>query len=427
MTNSPAKKTALFFTFILFTSTIFSQKVTPVDLKGWNVNELNTGNLTFLYDPVSPLPCASVQLSSPDGFFVKLKYTGYENTLLSNIKKWGYWTKVETFNPSIVTSNTPPLVNRDYFIEAPVLVISIERPGVTRENLVFAPRYQSGRFNQTPIKQNRVELNKWQEWNALNGLWTVGVTTIGATTVTQPTPDTYEDKDLYGPEAKKVNGMNVLFTLKDYIDNYQANSVKIIKDKQPDGFTIRLNIGKGKVPSDVPPQWLNYIGYTDGFYFHSEQAGNNHNDYFNFETEQTLPVPDSQIIIYACEGESVKLGPDISTVPAAAGRTTFSWSSATDKSFIATSEINPTIKASRIDTKEIKEIIVDRDHIYTLIETTTDGCTRKINYVIKLKSDDECKIIVDRKFPVKYIYLGCFFLVAGLVYMWFRKNNKKNK
>lgn len=220
-------KQKIFTPLFLIATNVFSQNVVTVtdcNLNGW-VKQTQPGtSLTFKNGVgTPPLGKGSIEFSSPNVNFVRFRNTAYNNTPLSSITEFGYSTYVQ---------NREDNVDVNYVI----LLIDKNNDGVTDDNLVFDPRYQSQPYTTNHFPdQGKSQVGVWQYWDMLHGLW-------------WPGPPPKPDPDHGGP----------VFTLAEYIA--QNPNARIINDPALGGGGIRLT--GGAVPGIFAP---NFIGNADNF------------------------------------------------------------------------------------------------------------------------------------------------------------------
>ncbi len=229
-------KQIIFAIPVLAACTIFSSckkdsaeeiKIPPVivsdaNMNGWVKNPAGLATVKFVTPPSTPpLGSSSLQLSTPDRSFGRLRDTTHSGILLSDLTELSYSTYIE---------------QRDSTVDVLFVVLLIDTDGDRKadNNLVFDPRYQTGRFVVGLFPdQGSTKISTWQTWDALHGGWFIG-------------PVLADDPDHGG----------WYFSLATYSNRYP--NATIMNDAAKGGGSIRLSVG-GPVFSK------NFIGYADNF------------------------------------------------------------------------------------------------------------------------------------------------------------------
>lgn len=196
--------------------------VSDANMNGWVKNPAGLATVKFVTPPSTPpLGTGSIQLASPDKSFGRLRDTTHSGTLLSDLTELSYSTYIE---------------QRDSTVDELFVVLLIDTDGDRKadNNLVFDPRYQTGRFIVGLFpNQGSTKIGTWQTWDLLHGGWFIG-------------PVLADDPDHGG----------WFFSLQTYINRYP--NATIMNDAAKGGGSIRLSVG-GPVFSK------NFIGYGDNF------------------------------------------------------------------------------------------------------------------------------------------------------------------
>jgi hypothetical protein len=196
--------------------------VSDANMNGWVKNPAGLATVKFVTPPSTPpLGSGSLQLSTPDRSFGRLRDTTHSGTRLSDLTELSYSTYIEQRDSTV----------DEIFV---VLLIDINGDGKTDNNLVFDPRYQNQTFiTGVMLNQGFTKINTWQKWDALHGGWFIG-------------PVIADDPDHGG----------WYFDLATYIAKYP--NATILNDPAKGGGSIRVSVG-GPVFSK------NFIGYADNF------------------------------------------------------------------------------------------------------------------------------------------------------------------
>ena len=224
--------------------------VTECSLNGWHrsgaVGAL--GTITFVDGPSTPpLGLGSVRFSSPDKKFIRLKNNDFAGTRLADITELAFSTYVRQ-SASVVDN---------LFV---VVQIDVNGDGVVDFPVVFNPVYQTGHYAAgVGPDQGVIQLNQWQTWDLLSGLWWKGPT---------------QDPD---------NG-GALFTLATLISQYPDATI-VYQGNDPG--SIRLS---GSSPVFSGP----FIGYADNFRI----GKNGVTTIYDFEERATAHAGPDQTVIY---------------------------------------------------------------------------------------------------------------------------------
>lgn len=274
------------------------QKVTVTDcnLQGWVRSQAPgaLGTVTFANGPgTPPSGIGSVQFSCPDKKIIRLKNDQFVGTLISNITELSYATYVQT--SGAIVDNV--------FI---VLQIDINNDGIVDFPVVFNPVYQTGHF-VTGIgpDQGAIQMNTWQTWDFLNGVWWQG-----------PSPD---------PDHG-----GVLFTLAAMIDQFPAAK---IMGQPNDGGSIKIN---GGAPVFAGP----FIGNADNF----KIGINGVTKTYDFEETTANAGPD-QIVVYGYGSNCTALN---GTASGGVAPYTYSWTPGGSTPYQASTEVCPTATTTYI-------------------------------------------------------------------------------
>ena len=196
--------------------------VSEANLNGWVKNPAGLATVKFVSPPSTPpLGNSSLQLTTPDRSFGRLRDTTHSGTRLSDLTELSYSTYIQQRDSTV----------DEVFV---VLLIDIDGDGKSDNNLIFDPRYQSGQFVAGLFPdQGSTKMNTWQNWDALHGGWFIG-------------PIITDDPDHGG----------WFFSLGTYINKYP--NATIMNDPSKGGGAIRLSVGG-------PAFSKNFIGYADNF------------------------------------------------------------------------------------------------------------------------------------------------------------------
>jgi hypothetical protein len=196
--------------------------VSDANMNGWVKNATGLATVKFVTPPSTPpLGSSSLQLSTPDKSFGRLRDTTHSGIRLSDVTELSYSTYIEK-SDSIVDN---------HFL---ALLLDLDGDGKSDTHIAFDPRYQAGHFVAGLFPdQGNTKVNTWQTWDAFNGGWFVGGLLI-------------DDPD--------HNGW--FFNLRTYLNKYP--NATIMNDPLKGGGAIRLSVG-GPVFSK------NFIGYADNF------------------------------------------------------------------------------------------------------------------------------------------------------------------
>jgi hypothetical protein len=281
--------------------------VTDCNLNGWqrSQNSLALGTVTFVNGPNKPPSgIGSVQFNCPDMRFIRLKNDQFIGTLISDITELSYSTYVQ-ISGAIVDN---------VFI---VLQIDINNDGIVDFPVVFNPVYQTGHFVMgLGPDQGPIQMNIWQTWDLLNGVWWQGPTV---------------DPDHGG----------VLFTLATLFNQYP--DAKIMGQANDPG-SIRIN---GGTPVFAGP----FLGNADSF----KIGINGATKIFDFEETTANAGPD-QTILYGYGSNCTTLN---GTALGGVAPYTYSWSQGGSTPSQASTEVCPTATTT-----------------YILTITDARGCTR---------------------------------------------------
>lgn len=196
--------------------------VSDANMNGWVKNPAGLATVKLATPPSTPpLGSSSLQLSTPNRSFGRLRDTTHSGTRLSDVTELSYSTYVE---------------QRDSTVDMLFVVLLIDTDGDNKadNNLVFDPRYQTGHFVAGLFPdQGITKISAWQTWDPLHGGWFIG-------------PLLADDPDHGG----------WFFSLATYINRYP--NATIMNDPLKGGGSIRLSVG-GPVFSK------NFIGYADNF------------------------------------------------------------------------------------------------------------------------------------------------------------------
>ncbi|HEY3370552.1 MAG TPA: T9SS type A sorting domain-containing protein [Prolixibacteraceae bacterium] len=284
----------ILFLLIGITNFAFSQglvTVTDCNLNGWVRNAGGNSSLAFMNGPSTPpLGKGSLQFTTPDASFGRLRNTQYTGIPLASVTELSYSTYVQKRDSTVDVN----------FI---VVLVDINGDGSSEHNLVFDPRYQTHPFIKNSMPdQGITQMDVWQNWNALEGGWFFGGELI-------------TDPDHEGP----------YFTLTDYLSQYP--NAKINNDPKKGGGAIRLSVGG---PAYSP----NFIGNADNF----KIGINGVTTTYDFEFTTADAGPDKNVI-YGYGSNCITLN------GSAAGGTapyTYSWSMGETTSNQASIEVCPT-------------------------------------------------------------------------------------
>ena len=196
--------------------------VSDANMNGWVKNPAGLATVKFVIPPsIPPLGNSSLQLTTPDKSFGRLRDTTHSGTRLSDLTGLSYSTFIQ---------QRDSIVDEVYV----VLLIDIDGDGKSDNNLVFDPRYQSGHFVAGLVPdQGITKINTWQTWDAFHGGWFIG-------------PIVTDDPDHGG----------WFFSLAAYINKYP--NATIMNDPLKGGGAIRFSVGG-------PAFSKNFIGYCDNF------------------------------------------------------------------------------------------------------------------------------------------------------------------
>lgn len=320
------------FSIVLFIATnAFSQNiitVTDCNLNGW-VKQTKPGTTLIFKNGVGipPLGKGSIEFSSPNINFVRFRNTAYHNTALSSITEFGYSTYVQQRDDSVDVNYV-------------VLLIDKNNDGITDDNIVFDPRYQSQPFitNHFP-DQGKTQVGVWQYWDILHGLWWAG-------------PPPKPDPDHGGS----------VFTLAEYIS--QNPNARIINDPALGGGGIRLT--GGAVPGVFAP---NFIGNADNFRI----GVNGITTIYDFEFT-TADAGQDKNVIYGYGSNCTTLS---GSAAGGVAPYTFLWSASSTPNNTST-EVCPTATTT-----------------YTLTVTDANGCVRTDDVTVNV-NDVRCGRKMDK-------------------------------
>jgi hypothetical protein len=196
--------------------------VSDANLNGWEKDPRGLATVKFVTPPSTPpLGISSLQLSTPDKSFGRVKDSTHSGTLLSDLTELSYSTYIQ---------------QRDSTVDELYIVLLVDTDGDRKaeHNLVFDPRYQTGNFIVGLFPdQGSTKVGTWQTWNALRGGWFIG-------------PNVANDPDHGG----------WFFSLATFVNKYP--NATIMNDAAKGGGSIRFSVG-------APVFSNNFIGYGDNF------------------------------------------------------------------------------------------------------------------------------------------------------------------